>query len=188
MARTLTPEDYFEAAFDHLEQEGFGALKQAALCTRLGVTTGSFYRHFENWQDFRTRLLREWYERRTESLIAVAASTDDPWQRLALLRAEVLGIPRAVEAAIRAWSVADPDVAVVQREVDEHRIALSTAAMAEVVGDEEAARFAMSGMYLLIGWESLGRGDTEHLDWALGTMLADAARLAAERGGPLPPA
>lgn len=152
------------------------------------MTTGSFYRHFSSWQDFRTRLLQEWHARGTASLVEIADANHDPWERVRLLREQLLEFPSRTEAAIRAWGAADAEVAEAQRGVDDQRIKLSTAAMAEIVGPDDARHFAMTGMHLLIGWESLGRGEPETLDWALRRLLRDAAELAVQRGGPQPPA
>lgn len=45
MAGVVTREAYFETGLDVLSDLGYGGLKLAEVCNRLGVTTGSFY-HF----------------------------------------------------------------------------------------------------------------------------------------------
>lgn len=43
MAAGSVRDSYFETGLEILAELGFGALKLAELCRRMGVTTGSFY-------------------------------------------------------------------------------------------------------------------------------------------------
>src|SRR5690606_41843093 len=66
-----TKQEYSDAAFDILSAEGYSALKQAPLCKRLNVTTGSFYHYFQNWHDFTSHLLDHWLAPRTTRLVGL---------------------------------------------------------------------------------------------------------------------
>ena len=48
MASVVSREAYFETGLDVLSDLGYGGLKLAEVCHRLGITTGSFYHYFTN--------------------------------------------------------------------------------------------------------------------------------------------
>ena len=56
MASVVTRESYFDAGLEVLSDLGYGGLKLAEVCNRLGVTTGSFYHYFASWSAY-TRAL-----------------------------------------------------------------------------------------------------------------------------------
>lgn len=177
MARRVGPQDYFDVTMDLLAREGYPALKQQRLCRALGVTTGSFYTHFENWQDFTTRFLAHWTEQRTVQIAELAAQADDPVAALTLLREQALQTPHRSEAAIRAWSLLDPDIAVVQAEVDRLREEAVGRFMGELFDDaEQAAHHARWAIFVLVGFEQVEAHDADiaHLDWALQAILRAA--------------
>ena len=49
-------ESYFETGLEILADTGFGGLKLAEVCRRLGVTSGSFYHYFTNWGTYTRKL------------------------------------------------------------------------------------------------------------------------------------
>lgn len=49
MASVVSREAYFEIGLEVLADVGYGGLKLAVVCNRLGVTTGSFYHYFPSW-------------------------------------------------------------------------------------------------------------------------------------------
>jgi AcrR family transcriptional regulator len=58
--RRLTPEDWIRAALEALLKEGPSGLRIARIAEALGVTQGSFYWHFKDRGQFRTRILEYW--------------------------------------------------------------------------------------------------------------------------------
>ncbi|KAA1416951.1 TetR/AcrR family transcriptional regulator [Nocardioides humilatus] len=174
MRRQRNRDDFFEAAMQILATEGYVGLKQGRLCDLLGVTTGSFYRHFPNWLAFKTDLLEAWRQSRTLELVAMADRLPDPLVRLHELRKATLDLPHRAEAAIRTWTANDEDVAAVQQDVDEQRLAVTTAAMHELFTDPETARnYAHMGLFLLVGFEQLEHPhDVAQLDWTFQKFLA----------------
>src|SRR4030081_1434875 len=48
MTTTLSREAYFATGLAVLSDLGYGGLKLAEVCNRLGVTSGSFYHYFSN--------------------------------------------------------------------------------------------------------------------------------------------
>lgn len=174
MARRVGAQDYFDVTMDLLASEGYPALKQQRLCRALGVTTGSFYTHFGSWQEFTGRFLEHWTEQRTLQIAELADQAEDPVAALALLRERALTTPHRSEAAIRAWSLADPTVAATQARVDHLREEAIFRAMSKMFDDaEEARHFARTAMYVLVGFEQIEANDArpEHLDAALQRML-----------------
>lgn len=170
----VTPDDYFATAMQLLAEHGYPALKQATLCRALGVTTGSFYNHFGNWQGFTDQLLAMWRQTRTLQVAEAAERASTPIEALELLRDLACDLPYRAEAAIRAWSLTDPSVARVQAQVDGERLAVVRRVMDQLFTDAAtAAAWARSAMYLLIGFEQfeVHPHDTGRLTWALDKML-----------------
>lgn len=175
---TETKSNFFDAAFEVLSEDGYGGLKQSELCQRLGLTTGAFYHSFESWRDFTDQLLANWHEERTTQLADLARDEPDPIQRLEVLIGIAINLPHGAEAAIRVWSNIDDRVRKVQGSVDEDRFTVIAEAMTFLLSDEkEAATFARTAMYLLVGFEQSEDGsDTSGLEWALREFLDVAHR------------
>ena len=57
MASVVSREAYFEAGLEVLADLGYGGLKLAEVCNRLGVTTGSFYHYFAGWPVYTKELV-----------------------------------------------------------------------------------------------------------------------------------
>jgi AcrR family transcriptional regulator len=154
MAPRVTRDAYFDAGMQLLATAGYPALKQATLCEALGVTTGSFYNHFENWQDYTDQLLARWREERTLAITEAASQTADPIEAIELLRDLACDLPYRAESAIRAWSLTDPDVAQVQAQVDRERLAAVRRAMDGLFRDPATAdQWSRTAIYILIGFE-----------------------------------
>jgi len=61
MASVVFREAYFETGLDVLSDLGYGGLKLAEVCSRLGVTTGSFYHYFSGWPVYTKELVPQVY-------------------------------------------------------------------------------------------------------------------------------
>ncbi len=177
---------YFDAAYAILAERGYAHLKLSAICDRVGVTTGGFYHNFSSWRVFTGQFLEHWHRTQTTRLVEIVAQEDDPIARLKLLLESAARLPHRAEAAIRAWSAADEQVAAVQRCVDEERLEIVVESFLELSLSREQARSrGLAGMYLLIGYE-LGDGirDDEALRGGLAMLIdgveangrADAAK------------
>ncbi|WP_181407574.1 TetR/AcrR family transcriptional regulator [Nocardioides sambongensis] len=167
---------WFDAAYEILATQGYGGLKLAPLCRRLGVTTGSFYYSFANWPEFTDALLTTWLEQRTRQTVAIVNEYDDPVVRLGMLLEASTALLHRSEAAIRVWAGTDERVAAVQREVDHDRYQVVVEAMAALVGEERADAYATWAMSTLVGSEMLAATHgTEHLGWSL-QQIVEAAR------------
>src|SRR5829696_7096069 len=114
-------ERFLDAGLRVLEREGHASLKLAEICDEAGATSGSFYYAFPAWSEYTTALINHWHEEQSARLISDARSVIDPRQRLDFLIGIAMGLPHALEAAIRVWAAHDPDVAQIQAAVDNER-------------------------------------------------------------------
>ena len=182
MTTGVSREAYFETGLDVLSDLGYGGLKLAEVCNRLGVTTGSFYHYFANWSSYTAELVGHWRRARTSRLAEWVRAEHDPRRRLDMLVHVGLNLPHSAEAAIRAWSSADPGVHAAQVEVDRARYDVLREAALEILRDERHAElFAGWGMYVLVGYEqSTLPPDKAGLQWIVAQMLdaLDARRFA----------
>lgn len=190
MAAVLSQQAYFETGLEVLSELGYGGLKLAEVCNRLGVTTGSFYHYFPSWPVYTRALVQHWLDARTVAHVEFVRSIPDARERLDSMIQIGLELPHRAEAAIRSWSSADPQVHAVQAEVDRQRFDTLYEAAVEVLGDERQAHlFACWGMYLLIGYEqALLPRDSAAIEWISGQLLEalDSGRFAGAPGTPRP--
>jgi len=143
---------YLEYALDILAEAGSEGLTIAELCSRLGVTKGSFYHHFAGMPEFVTALLEFWEEQRSERLIATSAAEPEPLARFKLLSSIAVGLPHEAEAALRAWGRSNPEVRATVERVDgarERHLAESLALFG--LPPERAGLRARTAIAILIG-------------------------------------
>ncbi|MDR3662261.1 MAG: TetR/AcrR family transcriptional regulator [Mycobacterium sp.] len=173
MVGVASRESYFETGFDVLADTGYGGLKLAEVCKRLGVTTGSFYHFFPNWAAYTTELVRHWAHDRTVRIVESVRAHPDPRQRIDTLIREALALPHGAEAAIRVWSGLDSEVHAVQRMVDQHRFDVMCDSAFEILGNRRQAEvFASWGLYVLVGYEQAGvPRDMAGLRWIADQLL-----------------
>ncbi|WP_319452997.1 MULTISPECIES: TetR/AcrR family transcriptional regulator [unclassified Mycobacterium] len=175
MAGVISRESYFETGLDVLSDLGYGGLKLAEVCHRLGVTTGSFYHYFANWSAYTRDLVAYWVQVRTVGIIEEVSAEPDPRVRVGRLINEGLALPHGAEAAIRVWSAIDPDVNEVQAAVDLQRFDVLRESALEILKNEHQARvFAAWGLYVLVGYEqALVPRNAGDLAW-IAVQLLDA--------------
>jgi AcrR family transcriptional regulator len=82
MASVMSREAYFETGLDVLSDLGYGGLKLAEVCNRLGVTTGSFYHYFSGWPAYTKELVAHWMQGHTVQIIEVLRAEPDPRRRI----------------------------------------------------------------------------------------------------------
>lgn len=106
----LTQRDWLEAGQTLLRRGGLRALKLRPLADELGVSTGSFYHHFSDFDAYQGRLAAYWAEGQVADLIdAVARAEPDPVGQIRRLAQIVRrrGLSR-LSIAMRAWADSDP--------------------------------------------------------------------------------
>ncbi len=175
MAGVVSREAYFETGLDVLSDLGYGGLKLAEVCNRLGVTTGSFYHYFSSWPAYTRELVENWMKERTVLVIDFLKSETDPRRRIDSLIQVGLELPHSAEAAIRVWSSIDPDVYDIQVQVDQQRFDVMYSSAMEILRNHnQAEMFARWAVYLLVGHEQATiQKDTAALAW-IAKQLTDA--------------
>lgn len=174
---------FFDAGMEILALKGYGSLKLTTLCRHLGVTTGSFYHSFENWQDFTVQFLEAWYHEGTLKIIEMTKAEVDPIHQVEMLLRASMSVPHEAEAAIRVWAGINPVVRKFQDDVDSQRLEIVTEAFERLVGDLHlAARLAKSALYALIGYEQAGAArDLEALELLLRSLQDEAIQIMTRR-------
>ena len=119
-ATRLSIDDWLQAGFAILAEEGIKALKIDRLCARVGVTKGSFYWHFDGMPSYRAALVESWGllrddDRRTFDDMGDIA----PRERLTHMMSSLVS-PRhwTLERAMREWARSDEAVAASVRASD----------------------------------------------------------------------
>lgn len=113
-------DDWIQAGYSILAEEGIKALKIDRLCDRLGVTKGSFYWHFDGMANYRAALVASWGELRD----ADRGIFDDmgdlaPRERLSQMMTSLVSQRHwTLERAMREWARSDDTVAESVRAAD----------------------------------------------------------------------
>ncbi|OBB48615.1 MULTISPECIES: TetR/AcrR family transcriptional regulator [unclassified Mycobacterium] len=167
MGSVVSRDGYFDVGIEILSDMGYGGLKLAEVCQRLGVTTGSFYHYFPNWPAYTRELLSHWTQERTVRVIEAVRSEPDPRRRIDALFQTGLDLPHSAEAAIRVWSALDPHVHEVQVAVDQQRFDILYESAFEILENKRQAQlFAESAVYVFIGYEQTKlTPDPDGLQW-----------------------
>jgi AcrR family transcriptional regulator len=175
MASVASRDSYFEAGLDVLSDLGYGGLKLAEVCKRLGVTTGSFYHYFSSWRAYTAELVEHWVEARTMQVVEAVRAEPDPRRRIDTLIQVAFTLPHGAEAAIRVWSSVDPAVYPVQVAVDQQRFDILYESAFEILQSKRQAQtFAAWGVYVLVGYEQVALArDSDALEW-IAEQLLDA--------------
>jgi AcrR family transcriptional regulator len=137
----LTVDDWLQAGFAILAEEGITALKIDRLCSRLGVTKGSFYWHFTDIAGYRAALIEAWADLRDDDRRHFGdMSSIPPRQRLSQMMSSLLNARQwTLERAMREWARTDPAVAASVRAADQRVVdAVRRAFLDDGFDDEEA--------------------------------------------------
>lgn len=181
--RTLTSQDWADAALVAISERGLAGVAVEPLAARLGATKGSFYWHFPNRDALVEAALRRWEEVCTEDIIVFVEAEPDPRFRLHRLldRATASASEDRLELALLA-SAKHPAVAAVLSRVTERRIAY-TSKLFEDLGftPSEAQERGLLAYCAHLGHDQLahavpqalptGRARTEYMYAVLRTLL-----------------
>lgn len=154
----VTRVQWLEAGLELLAAEGAPAITIERLTDQLGVTKGSYYHHFGSAGGFKTALLEYFEAQYTTRLIdTIEGETAKPEEKLQHLLRLVLADPdvAALEIAVRAWALQDPDVRAAQERVDEARTAYLKELCRGIGADVDPDRFAQLLYLILIGAEQV---------------------------------
>lgn len=106
----LTRESWLEAGQALMSVAGIRGVKLQPLAKSLNISTGSFYHHFRDFDEFLGELAIYYGREQVHSALSqILSTTDDPAERLALVSrfAVERGMP-VITVAMRAWAQSDP--------------------------------------------------------------------------------
>lgn len=176
MSQPLTPDDWIAAAFRRLGQGGIAAVRAEVVARDLGVSKGSFYWHFRDLPDLRSRMLAHWQAMATARILTMADGEADPiarLRRLIDLATSDLDAPYGgygTEAAIRDWARTDPVAAAAQAATDSARLAYLQALFAQA-GAADPGRAARLMLMAFTGAVHLGMPDRVELARDLAVLV-----------------
>ena len=177
----LTKEDWIDAGWVLMADQGVGAVKVEVLARQLKVSKGSFYWHFKNRQELLDGILQRW-ENETLWLIEESQKVANPQQQLVrmfTLAEEMCNLPDP-ETAIIFWAYKDPVVQERVRIVEIKRVNYLTKLLQDCGFEEAEARLrAEVGYFAFMGFWERGERDRkfdrsmkEFGDLLLGLMLS----------------
>lgn len=117
-------EDWIQAGFELLENQGFQNVKIEVVAHKLGVSKGGFYGYFSNRDDFLQSILRYWEDKNSTQVVKVIddAKGDHEYklQKLLYIIDEVW--IDAGELSVSNWARFDPRVNLVLMRVVKRRL------------------------------------------------------------------
>ncbi len=148
----LSVDDWARAGLDLLMTEGRSAVKISRLCAHFGVTKGSFYWHFEDFDALMAAIARLYFSQEMDAARGLVMMEEmPPGQRLETMSA-MLVESRAWqgEAAVREWARDDATVAQAVAELDRRILSVVHDAFVELGFSEREARIR-SGVLVYAG-------------------------------------
>jgi AcrR family transcriptional regulator len=136
---TTTKRKWLEEGLTLLAESGAGALTIEMLTSRLRVTKGSFYHHFQHFQDYKEHLLSFYEDERTLQVIENAEHQEVPLDRFELIIQATLYHPSQLEVSLRAWALQDRFVQSYQQRIDQRRLAYLADLAFQICHDRERA-------------------------------------------------
>jgi AcrR family transcriptional regulator len=138
----LSEDDWLQAGYTVLAEQGARALKIDSLCRQVGATRGSFYWHFEDMDTYRAALVTSWnafLEQDRRSMAKLDALT--PRERLSRMMADLVAPQHWVlERAMREWARTDPSAAASVRSADRRVLRAVTQAFLDAGFDQRDAK------------------------------------------------
>ena len=122
-----------------LAEAGASALTIEMLTSRLGVTKGSFYHHFQHFQDYKEQLLSFFEEEGTLQVIESAEQQQAALDRLEVIIQTTVRYRSQLEVAMRSWDGTEPLVQSYQRRIDQRRLAYLADLIFQICHDRERA-------------------------------------------------
>ncbi len=137
----LTIDDWLQAGYAILAEDGIKLLKIDRLCARLKVTKGSFYWHFDGMPSYRAALVEGWRDLRDADRSQIEAVRElPPRDRLARMMASLVSPWHwTLERAMREWARSDDAVADSVRDADRRVMAAVRTAFEDYGFDTDEA-------------------------------------------------
>jgi AcrR family transcriptional regulator len=137
----LSRTEWIKAAYDLFEAKGVNAISIGPLSSKLGVTRGSFYWHFEDRADLLRAILDRWHELNTEDTIEKnERQGGNPELRLLRLFETCATDNGALEMGIRAWACENSTARETVQIVDARRIEYIATLLVQIGIEQVEAR------------------------------------------------
>lgn len=138
----LSVDDWARAGLDLLMTEGRSAVKISRLCAHFGVTKGSFYWHFDDFDSLMAAIARLYFSQEMDAARGLVAMEEMPPDSRLETMSAMLVESRAWEgeAAVREWARADDTVAEAVAELDRRILRVVHDAFVELGFSERDAR------------------------------------------------
>ena len=153
MSTKLSKFDWLNFSLKELAENGHSQLTAYRLATKLGVSRGSFYWHFENIRAFETEILQRWTELTTDYVINDLRSIESPPLRLGALIKRAMDGDFKLERAVRSWAISDDKVAKIVQTVDARRVAYIT----NILKDAGVKSEDLQTRAQMLNWAATGR-------------------------------
>lgn len=177
-AKRLSAEDWARAGLELLMTEGRGAVKISRLCSDFGVTKGSFYWHFEDFNDLMSAIARLYFSQELDAERGLVAMEEMPPDARLESMSALLVEARAWEgeAAVREWARADESVAHAVAELDRRILGVVHDAFLELGFTEREARIrsgvlVYAGIGFVYGRSALGIPTVEEIHEVLAMLV-----------------
>jgi len=141
--------DWLETGLEVLGISGLEALTIDGLASRIGLTKGSIYHHFESMQDYEQQLLAHWAN---QYLSTSASLPEQPVERLRLLdtlMASTFGPITEPEISIRMWAQQDSQVRPYVERVDAFRRKVVLKIFSSLARDQKQAQMMTDMLFTM---------------------------------------
>ncbi|WP_293002928.1 TetR/AcrR family transcriptional regulator [Mycobacterium sp.] len=144
----LSVDDWVQEGFRVLAEDGVKSLTLGHLCSRLGVTKGSFYWHFTDMTAYRTALFDTWAVVRDEDRSFDELASLPPRERLSRMMTALVS-PRhwVLERAMREWARSEPPAAAAVRASDLSVVAAVREAFQDAGFDHEESEMRATATF-----------------------------------------
>jgi AcrR family transcriptional regulator len=139
--KSLRQKDWMEAGQQILLEEGISGMRLTKLVKKLNISTGSFYYHFVDMDDYLSKLAEYYsYEQIRHLAEEIAERYSDPVQQLKKHAQHSVeqGLFQ-LDIAMRVWATSDPNAAKASREGEEVVLKFITSAFQKLGFDRREA-------------------------------------------------
>ena len=150
--KRLSRDTWLQTALEVLAKEGRARLRLEHIAQKLGVTTGSFYWHFKNREDFVISLAEYWANWSTEQATKFVSEKggDAADQLMNLMKFVLENDLGRYDIVMRSWALHEPQVNQVVKKVDHIRLLFVRRLFSQMgfEGDELEVRSQIFASYL----------------------------------------
>jgi len=119
----MTKTDWLDNTLKLLSSQGIDSLKIETICKELGLTKGSFYHHFNNYEDFLNELLEYWNETYTLHIVKeIEKHQDNVLKQIEIINEMMYSKDLNIEVQFRILGMKDEKVQKYIETIDIYRL------------------------------------------------------------------